>query len=691
ALLRVGTGTNSVVTISNDITLSAAAGSFSHASSGQVTTLAGQLSGGAGTATFRVTGTTDDSGVFILPSANPGLTVGTISIFEGQLALGHPGAVGSAGTIVLNTTTSIAAGSLGGLRLDNSMTLSQNLLFSDANVINTQANHGTVAGVISGAGAFAKAGSGKLSITNAGNTHTGTIFLNAGELNVRAPGVIAAATNSLNVAAGATLSGDGTINRAVVASDGAIIAPGNSLGTLTAGSASLTSTNLNIQINAPSADVFAVTGTLTLAGSSTLNLSGTLATGSFDFMTFGSLGGSGSVTLGVAPNGFGYIIGSDTDSYFVQVGTANYIWDTDPATASPQDGGGTWSTGSNFWENFGGRNYAWQNDAANAVTFGTTGGSGATVTVDGAKTVRSLTFVQNYTLNGASISIAEGITANTSATINAPVAFLSGNHTHSVAAGAQLTMGQITGGAGLSLTKTGPGGLRFATSTHTGGINVNAGTLIADRLSNGTLSIAAGATAQVTAKGAPNSPGGTTIVPELNLAGTPASPTAALDLTNNSFVIDYLTLGSLETDTRQRLSAGLSSGQGILSSMASLARRLGYADNAGLGLTVFNGQAVDSTSLLIMFTVTGDSNLDGAADLTDFAALGSNFNLAGNWRKGDFNYDGAVDLADFSLLAAQFNQTLPAGLTRPSPVPEPSTLGLLLAAAGLARRRRRRG
>ncbi|MGD0771167.1 MAG: dockerin type I domain-containing protein, partial [Tepidisphaeraceae bacterium] len=106
----------------------------------------------------------------------------------------------------------------------------------------------------------------------------------------------------------------------------------------------------------------------------------------------------------------------------------------------------------------------------------------------------------------------------------------------------------------------------------------------------------------------------------------------------------------------------------------------------------------------------GDANLDGIVNAADFTILAANFNQpVTSWDQGDFNYDGLVNAADFTDLAANFNQSdsgadvsagdvaaLDAfaaayGLSIPASVPEPASMGLMIAAGvGLLSRRGRR-
>ena len=74
--------------------------------------------------------------------------------------------------------------------------------------------------------------------------------------------------------------------------------------------------------------------------------------------------------------------------------------------------------------------------------------------------------------------------------------------------------------------------------------------------------------------------------------------------------------------------------------------------------------------------IPGDANSDGIVDANDASSLASNWLQSGKvWADGDFNEDGIVNDLDATILASNW-QTTAAG----SAVPEPGTIGLLLAA-----------
>jgi autotransporter-associated beta strand protein len=197
---------------------------------------------------------------------------------------------------------------------------------------------------------------------------------------------------------------------------------------------------------------------------------------------------------------------------------------------------------------------------------------------------------------------------------------------------------------------------------------------------------------------------GTSSVKTATIAGATDAWTAALDLNNNSAIVDYSTTSPLPTIVNQLKSGyanGAWTGNGINSSAAAAAAStstktaIGYTEASvqfGSFPATFHGQNVpDNTAVLLQYTLAGDGDLSGTVDLTDFTFLAANFNgTSKGWREGDYNYDGTVDLTDFSFLASNFNKTLsaPAGGLGAA-VPEPGVMGLLAAVALLGCRRRR--
>ena len=163
------------------------------------------------------------------------------------------------------------------------------------------------------------------------------------------------------------------------------------------------------------------------------------------------------------------------------------------------------------------------------------------------------------------------------------------------------------------------------------------------------------------------------------------APTATFDLTDNAAIIDY-TATSPVSMVREKILTGRGTtglggkwnGMGITSSSAAAAneaqpdsRSLGYADNASLPLgsyTSFHGAPVDSSSVLIAFTRTGDANLDGVVNDDDVTIVGATYAPGvpqPSWALGDFDYNGFVDDDDVTLLGAFYDPAATAAdLTR---------------------------
>jgi autotransporter-associated beta strand protein len=281
------------------------------------------------------------------------------------------------------------------------------------------------------------------------------------------------------------------------------------------------------------------------------------------------------------------------------------------------------------------------------------------------------------------------------------------------------------GGTG-SLTKSGTSTLTLSTAnTYSGGTNVTAGLLLIQRTSSttsalpkGALSISGGElqlASNVTQGSQSANVPSTAPASNVNITSLAISGTGEMDITNNHLIVDYTSghdpIGSIATWIADgAYGAGTTvtwTGTGITSSAAAAnpSYGIGYADAADAG----NPAGLAAGQIEIMYTLLGDANLDGKVNGTDFNLMATNFNQAvtAGWDKGDFNYDGKVNGNDFVLLAANFNQfasqsavssadaeALDAfaaanGISLTS-VPEPASVGLLLAGVtGLMARRRR--
>jgi hypothetical protein len=178
---------------------------------------------------------------------------------------------------------------------------------------------------------------------------------------------------------------------------------------------------------------------------------------------------------------------------------------------------------------------------------------------------------------------------------------------------------------------------------------------------------------------------------------------AVFDLTDHAFIIDLPTTGTLtffSNNVRTAYNNGSWNGTGITSSLATAASTtttktaVGYAHAdtiLGSFPATFHGQpVVNPKAIVLLYTLSGDANLDRTVNIADFARIGARFNGPGVWFDGDFNYDNQVNIADFALLAANFNKTLPVAspLPRGGAVPEPGGFAAVVLAASLARRRR---
>ena len=136
-------------------------------------------------------------------------------------------------------------------------------------------------------------------------------------------------------------------------------------------------------------------------------------------------------------------------------------------------------------------------------------------------------------------------------------------------------------------------------------------------------------------------------------------------------------------------------GQGLMLTEAAFAPTpqnlaIGYVEASrlfGANGGVFEGLNTDGSAVLVKSTYYGDTDLNGVINFDDYARIDFGFNNNGNeWFEGDFNYDGKVNFDDYALIDLGFNTQ---GQPMSSPVPEASSVGVLMALSAIARRNRR--
>ncbi|MGH7179115.1 MAG: exo-alpha-sialidase [Tepidisphaeraceae bacterium] len=141
-----------------------------------------------------------------------------------------------------------------------------------------------------------------------------------------------------------------------------------------------------------------------------------------------------------------------------------------------------------------------------------------------------------------------------------------------------------------------------------------------------------------------------------------------LDLNDNDLVIDY-TLGSPAATVQALINSARALGAWTGFGLTSTFARTNPNSNTTLGLlesaeywgvygagTLFSGETIDSTAVLVKYTYYGDTDLSGFIDLDDYANTDGGYllNLTG-WLNGDFDGSGGKpDLDDYSLIDAAF-------------------------------------
>lgn len=385
-----------------------------------------------------------------------GSYTGTTTISSGALQVGNGGTSGTLGSGV------VAINAIGRLILNRSNAL-------------------TMANVFTGAGAIDQAGTGTVTLTgnnNAGSVFTGTLNVTSGNLVVNGVfGDVTGRAATVNIDAGTSLGGSGTIHGNVVVANGGAMGPGNSPGTQTiAGNLTLNAGSiLNFELAQAGVvgggvnDLINVGGNLTLDGTLNVTALSGFGAGYYRLFNYGGTLTNNVLSLGTVPGGYTTSILTDiagqVNILFNDGAALVQYWDGSDlsgatATVNGDGGSGTWSASRTSWTNptgFG-LNSGW---AGQTGVFA--GANGGTVTIAGTQAFQQLQFRNNYTLTAAA---GGGALATTGGTSIIDVAN---------GMGVMITA-PIQGSAGL--TKSGGGTLTLTgDNSYTGTTSVNAGTL----------------------------------------------------------------------------------------------------------------------------------------------------------------------------------------------------------------------
>jgi autotransporter-associated beta strand protein len=620
-------------------------GTYYQSTSPYTSTLSGLISGAGGIV---------KTGSGALRLSGPNTYAGGTTINQGWIVLGHSQAAG-AGSI------NLSGGVLG---LVNDLTVSNGLVLQaarsivDMNVVygNGSPYSTTLAGVVSGVGTLVKTGSGDVRLTGA-NTFSGGSSIEAGYLTLVANqaagvgsinlngGVLGLASN-LNVGNGVVLQSA----RSVVSMD------------VVYGNGSPYNSTLSGVVSGAGVLVKAGRGMVTLSGVNTYS-GGTSIEAGFLKLANNQGAGSGVISfnggnleLGLnltVANDLNLLSSSGAISMNVAYGSGYPYTSTLTGVIS----------GSGLLQKIGIGNVTLK--GVNAYTGGTSIDAGWVTLGNNAAAGTGA-----ITVNGGSLYLQNGINASNSVALAAPQSKVGVEGTSTG------TLSGVISGTG-TLNKDGTGTLVLTgANTFTGGVSVNAGSLLVNGSTLGATVVAAGA-----------SLGGTGSVGNVTLAaGAKITPGAS-----GGSSIGTLTLASLKLEGASVIQWNLA--------RADQAAGTGYDCLKVTGLLDLS--AASSLSKLQLVLAGAPTNFDvqqaASFKLMDYGSLnlGSNTNISDLFA---IDVSGLKDQNGFSPQFFQFSVVDDSAnhqllLNYTSAIPEPSTYGVSLGGLGLAiaavRRRRR--
>ena len=419
---------------------------------------------------------------------------------------------------------------------------------------------------------------------------------------------------------------------------------------------------------------YAVTLSTTVSpGSVTFNNS----TSSYTVSGIGSIGGTGSLTK----------LGTNT----VTLSTSNTYSGGTSINAGVLNVGSSGALGTTGTVSFGGGTL--QYSSSNTVDYSSRFSTAASQ-------------AYNVDTNGVNVAWASALTSSGGSLTKAGAGTLTLSGPNSYTGGTTVSAGKLLiGQAGTNAVFTGPtlSTANTLTALPTGALSISGSGVVqlADGVTNQTFVTPPSPSAQVSSN--------------INLTSLSLTGTGTLDIGNNRIIIDY---SSPATDPiasiEQWIANGFTDGEtvganpAIISSdiatddsLSGFSYGIGYADGAD-GIIA----GLPSGEIEIMYTLVADANLDGTVNTEDFTPFSNNLNDSGrSWDQGDFNYDGTVNSEDFTPFSHDLNESAGLAASETGPlasslvlssglsltnVPEPASMGLLVAAGlGMLSRRRR--
>jgi autotransporter-associated beta strand protein len=547
---------------------------------------------------------------------------------------------------------------------------------------NFEVDHGAAAidaelsGVLSGASnisGFTKTGNGVLWL-NATETYAGDTFIFAGEVTENGTGLIS--SNSPVYVAGSTAIFDlganhsNTVNTVTLDGGGEITGTGTSAltapffdfrnGTVTAGLAGTGS--LSKSTNA----------TVTLSGSNTYTGGTTLAGGTLALASAGAIGTTGTVSFTGGTLQYSSSNQTDYSARFKSTGSQSFNIDTNGQTivfATPLAGtasslslsdsaGGTGSLTIPTTSTYTGAT------TVNGGTLNVTGDlpNSATITVNGATVPAALILNSADAISAAAPVTVTGASASLLVNNAQAIASISSSGNATLTAGTSIV--GLGNGVGTGTTTTGftTGGI-----TGTGTLTVNGtANLYASTITQKQLNVGSASTVTIADSAAPGNTAATSVLTDIANSGT-------LDLNNNDLIVldttQYSTVKGLIVNAYD---GGAWDQPGITSSSAranASVYALGYAQASTIGSTSFDGRTF-TDAVLVKYTLLGDSQLRGTVGLGDYDTVLSNYGTAQDWSGGDFHYGGVVGIGDYDDVLTNFgahasgNVTVGPSLTR---------------------------